>query len=359
MSYKKFLIYGVVAASSLYGTAQAQQLRVPPNVMPGAMPGGMMMGSAPQVQDNSDRNRPQSPNIPFAVNNAQSSNVSSDVPPSSEAMNMNSGMISNAINKTQMQANSRLSQLTGAKITPPTQSDENLPAPDLSKDAGELSQMQDIQKHVRLLNLQQQEADAAIKLWTTLFDIKKENNPDGDDKDATTTGNTTPTLAESNHSGVSRNGSRTTIVSNSGVSKNEVDDLKKQIMDLKTQMQAIRDSGDSGDDDISDMSPQEKSMNPEKAKNYVPPEAKVVMVTGSGQKKVATILIPYIGEQDVTLGSKLPGGRTVNAINETSGVTVQEKDGSHTILSFGAVVPGDAKPDDSAAATSIDFKSKD
>jgi type IV pilus biogenesis protein PilP len=283
--------------------------------------------------------------VPFAVTqNDNNTSSGSDLPSSKTPMNMNSKMVNNVINQTEEQSKVRLNQLVGkTSSTESLNQKENLLSPDLSKSQDDLQEMQDIQKKIRLLSLQKEEAQAAIDLWKMLFDVKKEKDDSDDNK-------------------------LKSEISGNNSEQNEINLLKKQFSQINSQKNNERNKDKYSPDTVlpnnsiqtpvlvtPPLTKQEMSLNASKAKDFIPPEAKVVIIGGSGENRYATVLIPYIGEQDVKIGDSLPGGRTVYSITEASGVTVKEKNGSHTILSFGSSVPADTdNADDATTAASAD-----
>lgn len=285
--------------------------------------------------------------VPFAVTqgNDHASSNSSDLPPSDTPMNMNQKMVNNVINKTQSQSNVRLNQLIGKTSTEDTLNQkEKLSPPDLSGSQDDLQAMQDIQKKIRLLSLQKEEAQAAIDLWKMLFDVNKEKSSSNDtDKEL-------PDDVKINKDAESNDINQ---LKNQFLHMNPTKNNKPKISDINTEPKVTTPPSPVVVEHP--YSKQEMSLNENKAKDFVPPEAKVVIIGGSGEKRYATVLIPYIGEQDVKIGDSLPGGRKVYSITESSGVTVREKNGSHTILSFGSSVPADVEnSDNNEIATSAD-----
>jgi hypothetical protein len=108
------------------------------------------------------------------------SNSTASLPMSNQPMNMNSKSIDGVINNTTSEADKRLSALQintpVDSAQPPTEKvvSGDLPSVDTSGYGSELQSMSEIQRQIDLLDLKQKQAEAASKLWSTLFNAQAE-----------------------------------------------------------------------------------------------------------------------------------------------------------------------------------------
>lgn len=256
----------------------------------------LMLGSAPAFAQSAPQAGSATPPIPLAQGNPGAPGVpfpimlknppaaalpgGVTVPLASQPMSMDNKQVDATLNRMDHQDNVRLGHLeVGSGVMNP---------PDTKGYQSELDQMAQAQREVRLLQLKQQQADLAMKLWATIYDPRRENAAAAHDAPTAkpqSSATTAPTLAASSAS----------------VTRTSMDTML--------------------------------------------PLPKTVSITGerySASGKIqslhAVLLVPYTGEVDARVGTELPGNREVVAITP-DGVYVADPKLGRVILGYGDSVP--------------------
>lgn len=177
-----------------------------------------------------------------------------------------------------------------------------LPPPALEGRGSELQARAMAERQIREIELRQREIEAAIKLWATTYDPRRE-----EDAKKAQTGRGNETSPSPNRSGNNATNSPAPPSRNTN-------------------------------------SAAATSTRPQNASSSAPrtgdmPLPKIVSITGGGDVPLrALLLVPYVGEVHARVGTVLPAGRTVLRINEDA-VIVSDTALGETNLGFGDAVP--------------------
>lgn len=198
------------------------------------------------------------------------------LPLSTEPMAIDQTQMNGALARAGQQVDDRLENLRigSGQLTPP----------DTSGYRGELDEMASIQRQLRLLELKQKQANAAIQLWSTVYDPRREENAARAAVEARQAAEA-PAAAPAQQQG-------------------------------QAQQQAR---------------PQAEEAQPL-------PFPRVLSVRGTGSSLRATLLVPYTGELDASVGTVLPGERRVTRIT-ADGVAVSDPKLGAVALGYGDSVP--------------------
>jgi hypothetical protein len=178
---------------------------------------------------------------------------------------------------------------------------------------GELHARASAERNIREFEVRQREMEAAIKLWATTYDPRREEEAARAQRErraeaATPPGNRSPTPADVTPNAPPRN---TATAPDANRQANRSD--------------APSNSGTGA------------SSNTRRSLDV--PMPKIVSITGGGDTALrATLLIPYIGEAPARIGTVLPGGRKVLRITEETVVVLDPVFGEAS-LGFGDSVP--------------------
>jgi hypothetical protein len=178
---------------------------------------------------------------------------------------------------------------------------------------GELQARASAERNIREFEVRQREMEAAIKLWATTYDPRREEEAAKAQRErraeaGTTSGNRVPTANSPSPSAPSRNTAT-------------VPDVNRQVprSDAPGNTATGAPSGASRSLDV--------------------PMPKIVSITGGGDTGLrATLLIPYGGEVPARIGTNLPAGRKVLRITEET-VIVSDPILGEASLGFGDSVP--------------------
>lgn len=236
---------------------------------------------------------------------------SSGMPSSQQTVNMTAQSVNDTLSKAQAQVDSRLSTmaLTGqdtSSAPPIGPKDGVIGAPDTAPYNNELQDLANTERKIRLLTAKQKEADLTVKLWGTLFDAEKE--------------------AKASPSSQAQQSSKGT-----GFQPNIV---PSQTIPVVPPVAQRPDNGGVGVKAVKDTASTVQSVS------HASVLPKVYQVSGSGQNIVATLLVPYQGEEDVHVGDALPYHRKVVSISPSGDVVIQDGRKGHVTLLYGTSVPG-------------------
>jgi type IV pilus biogenesis protein PilP len=298
----------------------------------------------------------------------------------------------------------RLTGLSPETSSRPTQTpgvlrpDEQLKPVDLSSKVSELEEFAQVQRQIKLLKLQNEQAELAMKLWNTTFgpgtakDYHDGNWPGRagylpKDVPLATSGGNTPRVAGprsdaggtevpndpaklaemigSDFSMISQQGDLGTVSTKDGIKftarigKDGGPDMKTVAL-LSDDRPSDTKRGQAADETAAPAPVQQRRAEApapapapvaadqpapqpqaqpraQQASRTPDPNPVVVEIGGAGGAYKAHLLIPYQGEVFATVGTVLPTGQRVVSING-DGVVV-EKDGQRSILSLGQSVP--------------------
>jgi hypothetical protein len=234
--------------------------------------------------------------VPFASMDRSAKQL--DPPPASMPMAVDPARVAQSMQRLQGQVDSRLD---GTQL-----GSGNLSAPDMGPIQGELAQMAEEQRQIRILSLKQQHADVAFKLWTTLYDPRKEE-----------------------------------------------DERRKAAAAAGTVTRAAAAAAAPASPSAAEAAPAAAPAQPAAAVAPVPqPLPKVVSIGGTLGAYRAELLVPYVGEVDATVGTRLPAGRRVSRVGP-EGVFVRDARLGEVELGFGDSVPLVPPSEDAAVAPKI------
>lgn len=247
--------------------------------------------------------------LPFPALGAKDDARARPKPPPGAAVSLQNKKAEEDMRRLDEQVNSRLSEMTignppnmergtggadtstnSAGLRPGS---GNLSAPNLAPYKSELDEMSEEERQIRLLQLKQEHADLAMKLWSTLYDPREfiDGRP------------VPPPAPAKDKAGADED-------KNKKKAENEPPPAKA--------------------------APQPE--NPENFGSAALPYPKILEISGAGGKLQATLLVPYLGEMIVTKGAVLPGGRQVSRIDE-QGVLVNDPKAGDVPLGYGDSVP--------------------
>jgi type IV pilus biogenesis protein PilP len=201
-----------------------------------------------------------------------------EVPLSTKPMAVDPAQVGDSMHRLEGQVDNRLdnTQLGSGNLAPP----------DMGPIQGELSAMAEEQRQIRILTLKQQHADVAFKLWSTLYDPRKEEEARRKAAEAVALASAPKPVAP-----------------------------------------------------VAVAPP--VSAGPQFAPVGAPsvqPFPKIVSIGGTPGAYRAELLVPYVGEVDATPGTRLPAGRRVSRIGP-DGVYVRDAKLGEIELGFGDSVP--------------------
>lgn len=271
------LCFAISGAALFWATmASAQPAPAP------AAPAPATAASATSA-DMGEQNKAATPGagVPFPSMLTKDGGDKPEKPFSGQRMSLDDKSIDKDMHQLDGQVDNRLRDLTigDGKMSPP----------DVSKYHGELDEISEQQRQIRLLQLKQERATLAMKLWETLYDPRKE------EKDAGKSGKDAE--AKKNES--------------AQIEPVKPPPVPQQPAQGGEAMQAMRNSL---------------------------PFPKVVEIFGTNRSLTGVLLVPYIGEMNVVPGTVLPGGRRVVRIT-TDGVFVSDPTLGTVPLGYGDSVP--------------------
>jgi hypothetical protein len=217
-------------------------------------------------------------------NNAASIKPGAGIPDSTQTFGLDNKRVDSVLDRMVKQADDRVS-----KINTEPQSGSMTP-PDVTPYRSDLQQMSDIQRQLRLMDLKQKQAEAAMKYWSTVYDPRKEED-------------------------VAKGAS--------------VKDEKPDAVKSSTPVGPLGPVG-------TNANPAPPPMPAEALKTDLP-LPKVVSIMGGSSLK-AVLLVPYIGEMQAHVGTTLPGDRRVVKIS-SEGVNVEDPKLGVITLGYGDSVP--------------------
>lgn len=212
---------------------------------------------------------PQGPGVPFPsmAPAVQAQTTQADakgpvIPLSTQGMSMQQPRVDATLAHMDKQVDTRLD---GLKVGNP------LPSPDVSGYSSELKDMAEEERQIRLLQVKQQRADLAMKLWSTTFDPRREED--------------------------AQNAAKQPVIVAAPAST----------ADSKARTQNVTEA--------------------------IMPLPKIVSIAGqhvsSGHESLtAVLLVPYVGEMSAVVGTSLPGHRQVTRITPDGVVVSDPKLGS-------------------------------
>jgi type IV pilus biogenesis protein PilP len=237
------------------------------------------------------------------------------LPLSNQQMTLDPNHVDGSIKKVTDQADSRVKDLT---LKPSS----GLTPPDVTPYKGELEEMAEAQRQIRILELKQKQADLAVKLWNTVYDGKREELAG-----RTPLGGEAPSAQPS----PSASSSAAAAAANAAVGSPSPNLAPAPAPSVAAPAPSAAPPVDAGAVEA----PAKKVAPPINPNDPLP---RVSAVYGSGAKLTATILIPYMGELSVNEGAELPNGMVVDSISP-KGVVVRDTYDRKLPLSFGSSVP--------------------
>lgn len=255
-----------VAALLLASPALAQPAP-PPAGLP--MPGN----AAPATSAPAGAELPSGAPMASMLQNQSDNRAAPRLPLSTQPMTLDTARSNQVLGQMDRQVSDRLA---GLRL-----GEGPLVGPDVSPYRGELEGMAEEQRQIRLLQLRQQRAELARKLWETLYDPRRE-------EDAARTGG--------------RGEGRQAEAARAAVSS-----------------EAVAPAAPAAP--VAEL-----------------PYPKVVSIEGGLGALHAVLLVPYVGEVTASLGTPLPGGRRVTRIS-ADGVTVDDPLHGRVPLGYGDMVP--------------------
>jgi type IV pilus biogenesis protein PilP len=219
-------------------------------------------------------------------------------PPPGQPLSLQSKKIEADMKRLENQVNTRLSQMRVGASTDENQAGASpaglsaspgsgkLSPPNTSGYRDELDELAEEERQIRLLQLKQERASLAMKLWNTLYDPREFVN-----------GGLVRPVEKSEKSG---------------------EDGKKEV--AKTAPAPL------------------PVLAPQPVDTPSLPYPKVLEISGTGGDLQATLLVPYLGEMNVAKGTVLPGGRRVEEVS-SRGVMVNDPTAGIVPLGYGDSVP--------------------
>lgn len=199
------------------------------------------------------------------------------IPDSTQSFGIDNKRVDKTLDTMIQQADERV-----AKVKPEAPASMN--PPDIAPYRSDLQQMSDIQRQLRLMELKQKQAEAAMKYWSTVYDPRKEED----------------------------------VIKGAPVGKDDKTDNKPTVSGYPV--------GTAGN-------PAPPPMPAEAPKNDLP-LPKVVSIMGGESSLKAMLLVPYVGEMQARVGTTLPGDRRVVKISST-GVNVSDPKLGVVTLGYG------------------------
>lgn len=178
---------------------------------------------------------------------------------------------------------------------------------------GELQARASAERNIREFEVRQREMEAAIKLWATTYDPRREEEAARAQRErraeaGTTSSNRVPTATSPTPSTPPR--------------------ITATAPDVNGQITRSNVPGNAA-----------TGVPPSASRTVDVPMPKIVSITGGGDTALrATLLIPYVGEAPVRIGTNLPAGRKVVRITEET-VIVSDPILGEASLGFGDSVP--------------------
>lgn len=238
------------------------------------LPGGAPSLTAPAPAAQQPVGEPQGAPFPSMVRPggqaAQRPAGSVPLPLSTEQMTLDERTMNGALGRAGQQVDERLSNLRVGS--------GQLAPPDTSAYRGELEEMAAIQRQLRLLDLKQKQANAAIALWSTVYDPRRE------------------------------------------------EDAARALADARRAAEAPPPP------------PAAAAAQAAATQPDLQPFPRVLSIVGTGGSLRATLLVPYTGELQARVGTILPGERRVSSIT-AEGVTVSDPKMGTVALGYGDSVP--------------------
>ncbi len=215
------------------------------------------------------------------------------VPLSNQPLPLDPSRTQSNMGQLERQVGERMQQLrTGAGVGQPAGGAAvpgGMTPPSIAGYAGELQELAQTQRNIRVLQARRQEAEAAMQLYNLLFDARREDEA-----------------------------------------------ARRQEREREDRSRTLS----SADPSASPSAPQATASQAafEAASRMELPLPRIVTVAGSGSALRATLLVPYIGEVTARPGTMLPGERRVTSVT-ADGVTISDPRLGRVSLGFGDSVP--------------------